>query len=122
MEGNYDGLFQTPTGQLDPNINSAFDYADFLINADGLLTNDRTHQFKFDGSYELHRGLPRAEPRLLDLLRSGMPLNAYGYSPGYENWEYLPRAARIARPRSGGVGSRLPASVSDQPRRHRVST
>ena len=35
LEGNYDGTFQASTGQLDPNINSAFDYADFLVNADG---------------------------------------------------------------------------------------
>ena len=35
LEGNYDGVFQNSTGQLDPNINSAFDYADFLVNADG---------------------------------------------------------------------------------------
>ena len=55
LEGNYDGVFQNSTGQLDPNINSAFDYADFLVNADGRLTNDRTHQFKFDGSYEFQR-------------------------------------------------------------------
>ena len=38
LEGNYDGTFQASTGQLDPNINSAFDYADFLVNADGRLT------------------------------------------------------------------------------------
>ena len=35
LEGNYDGTFQASTGQLDPNINSAFDYADFLVNAKG---------------------------------------------------------------------------------------
>ena len=29
LEGNYDGNFQASTGQLDPNINSAFDYAEF---------------------------------------------------------------------------------------------
>ena len=55
LEGNYDGVFQNSTGQLDPNINSAFDYADFLINANGRLTNDRRHQLKFDGSYEFGR-------------------------------------------------------------------
>jgi len=32
LEGNYDGTNQISTGQLDPNINSAFDYGDFLIN------------------------------------------------------------------------------------------
>ena len=29
LEGTYDGLFQASTGQLDPNLNSAFDYYDF---------------------------------------------------------------------------------------------
>ena len=56
LEGNYDGVFQASTGQLDPNINSAFDYADFLINADGKLSNDRTHQFKVNGSYTVQQG------------------------------------------------------------------
>ena len=35
LEGNYDGVFQTSTGQLDPNINSAYDYRYFLNNAYG---------------------------------------------------------------------------------------
>ncbi len=56
LEGNYDGTFQASTGQLDPNINSAFDYADFLVNADGKLSNDRNVQLKFDGSYEFSSG------------------------------------------------------------------
>ena len=59
LEGNYDGTFQNSTGQLDPNINSAFDYADFLINASGPLTNDRTHQLKLDGSYQVSHGRHR---------------------------------------------------------------
>ena len=71
LEGNYDGVFQNSTGQLDPNINSAFDYADFLVNADGRLTNDRTHQIKFDGSYEFQSGPTGTEPRLVDLLLLG---------------------------------------------------
>ncbi len=56
LEGNYDGTFQASTGQLDPNINSAFDYADFLVNADGKLSNDRTVQFKLFGIYEVLAG------------------------------------------------------------------
>ena len=68
LEGNYDGIFQNSTGQLDPNINSAFDYADFLVNAEGRLTNDRTHQFKFDGSYEFEQGPDGPEPRPVHLL------------------------------------------------------
>ena len=88
LEGNYDGVFQNSTGQLDPNINSAFDYADFLVNADGRLTNDRTHQLKLDGSYEFQRGLTGLNLGLSTRWLSGMPLNAYAYSFLYANWEY----------------------------------
>jgi hypothetical protein len=89
LEGNYDGLFQASTGQLDPNINSAFDYADFLINADGKLSNDRTHTFKTSGSYTVQDGaLADLTVGLSAYWRSGTPQTAYGYSPGYQNWEY----------------------------------
>src|SRR5437660_11339044 len=61
LEGNYDGTFQASTGQLDPNINSAYDYADFEVNnsGGGRLSNDRTHQLKFYGSYTLPNGLAK---------------------------------------------------------------
>jgi outer membrane receptor for Fe3+-dicitrate len=90
LEGNYDGTFQNSTGQLDPNINSAFDYADFLVNAEGPLTNDRRNQFKFDGSYEFSKGaLTGLNLGLSTHAYSGLPLNAYGYSFAYANWEYF---------------------------------
>src|SRR5207245_11010055 len=89
LEGNYDGTFQNSTGQLDPNINSAFDYADFLVNAQGELSNQHKHQVKLDGSYVVARGA-------LDGMSfggsfrwlSGLPLTASGYSFAYQNWEY----------------------------------
>ena len=90
LEGNYDGTFQASTGQLDPNINSAYDYADFLVNNHGLLSNDRTHELKFYGSYTVPGGLAKG----LDLglaahWESGTPLTAFGYEhAGYRNWEY----------------------------------
>jgi len=89
LEGNYDGTFQNSTGQLDPNINSAFDYADFLVNAQGELTNEHKHQLKLDGSYVVGKGALNglslgASFRWL----SGLPLTAYGYSIAYANWEY----------------------------------
>jgi hypothetical protein len=96
LEGNYDGTFQASTGQLDPNINSAFDYADFLVNADGKLSNDRLFQFKFDGSYEFSKGgLTGLNLGLSTHVYSGLPLNAYGYSLAYQNWEYylVPRGS-----------------------------
>ncbi|MDQ3281205.1 MAG: TonB-dependent receptor [Acidobacteriota bacterium] len=96
LEGNYDGLFQASTGQLDPNINSAFDYADFMINNEGLLSNDRTHQFKFNGSYTFNGGMANGlTVGLSTYYASGYPLNAYGYSPGYQNYEFylVPRGS-----------------------------
>jgi len=96
LEGNYDGTFQTSTGQLDPNINSAFDYADFLVNADGTLSSDRNVQLKFDGAYEFSSG-PLTGLNVAPSFRwlAGTPLNAYGYSLAYQNWEYylVPRGS-----------------------------
>jgi hypothetical protein len=96
LEGNYDGTFQASTGQLDPNINSAFDYADFLVNADGKLSNDRNVQLKFDGSYEFSKGAATGlNVGVSYRWLAGTPLNAYGYSFGYGNWEYylVPRGS-----------------------------
>jgi len=95
LEGNYDGLFQNSTGQLDPNINSAFDYADFLINAEGPLSAERKHQIKLDGSYQFSGALDGLNLGLSTWYYSGLPLNAYGYSFGYANWEYylVPRGS-----------------------------
>jgi outer membrane receptor protein involved in Fe transport len=96
LEGNYDGLFQASTGQLDPNINSAFDYADFMINSEGLLSNDRTHQFKLYGSYSFDQGMANGLTiGFSTYYASGFPLNAYGYSPGYQNYEFylVPRGS-----------------------------
>ena len=89
LEGNYDGTFQNSTGQLDPNINSAFDYGDFLVNAQGPLSNSRTHQLKFDGSYDVPTGMLKGLTfGLSTRWYSGTPLTAYGYSFAYANWEY----------------------------------
>ena len=50
------------TGQLDPNINSAFDEPDFIVNSAGRLSGDRTHQVKGNGYYEWDFGLSLAPP------------------------------------------------------------
>lgn len=89
LKGNYDGTFQASTGQADPNINSAFDYADFLVNNNGFLSNDRTHVVKFYGSYTFANGMTKG----LDIgigahWESGVPLTAQGYSVTYRNFEY----------------------------------
>jgi hypothetical protein len=52
LQGNYEGLFRSDTGQLDPNINSDFDLVSLLPNRTGLLPADRTHQIKAFGAKE----------------------------------------------------------------------
>lgn len=85
LEGSYDGLFQASTGQLDPNLNSAFDYFDFSVNNVGKLSNDREWQVKWDGLYTFDFGLSLG---LSTHYRTGLPITAFGYSSGYQNWEY----------------------------------
>lgn len=85
LEGNYDGTFQASTGQLDPNLNSAFDYAEFQVNNTGKLSNDRRHQVKLDGFYNFPMGINLG---LSAYFRSGTPITAMGYSLAYQNWEF----------------------------------
>jgi hypothetical protein len=85
LTGNYDGTFQASTGQLDPNLNSAFDYADFQVNNTGNLSNDIPFQFKFDGIYRFNFGLSLG---LSAYYTDGTPITAMGYSFAYNNWEF----------------------------------
>lgn len=50
-EGNYQGLFSSQNGQIDPNITSLFDLPELMANRDGPLPQDRPHFFKIDGAY-----------------------------------------------------------------------
>jgi hypothetical protein len=90
LYGNYDGLYQESTGQLDPNINSAYDFAEFQIHngyngETGPLTNDRRHQLKVNASYTFPFGLNTG---ISAYWRSGVPITAYGYSQAYGFWDY----------------------------------
>jgi hypothetical protein len=90
LRGNHDGPYQSMNGQLDPNINTGFDFGDFLINAEGPLTNERRHQVKLDGSYEWSGGqLNGLVLGLSTRYLSGTPLTAFGYFSLYDNWEYF---------------------------------
>ena len=46
LRGNYDGLYRPENGQLDPNLNSTFDLKSLLLNQEGPLAADITHQVK----------------------------------------------------------------------------
>jgi hypothetical protein len=101
LRGNYSGLFRPETGQLDPNMNTDFDVKSLLVNRDGPLPGDRTHEIKVFGakSFEIPGGM------LLDLgltlrSQSGSPSNFLGTQSQYGPDEVflLPR----------GSGERLP--------------
>jgi hypothetical protein len=88
LRGNYDGNYQRSTGEADPNWNSGFDYADFMVNASGPLTSESVHQWKVDGSYEFSGRLSGLNLGLSTHWFSGLPLNARGASFSYFDWEY----------------------------------
>jgi hypothetical protein len=56
-EGNYPGLFNSDYGIPFPNVTAGYDLLENLVDSDGLLPNDRTHVFKFAGSYRWDFGL-----------------------------------------------------------------
>ena len=84
LKGNYDGTFQNSTGQLDPNINSAYDYANFSVNNRGYLSSDRKHQAKISASYQFPFKLNAG---LTAYYQTGLPLTTRGYYDNYANYE-----------------------------------
>jgi hypothetical protein len=46
LSGNYEGLFRSETGELNPNNSTDFDSPSLSINRAGPLPADRTHQFQ----------------------------------------------------------------------------
>lgn len=93
--GNYPGLYQADLGFAVPNASEGyFDLPEQIPNSTGLLPNDRTHMFKFFGSYRFDLGLTAGASLLW---ATGTPLTEYGASRiGGEEPVYL-------RPR-GSVG------------------
>ena len=55
--GNYEGLYDSYTRNIVPNVNFTFADVNSLREATGLLPNDRTHVLKFSGSYRFDSGL-----------------------------------------------------------------
>ncbi|HEY3401256.1 MAG TPA: TonB-dependent receptor [Geothrix sp.] len=82
LDGNYEGAYQgvggaDGTGQLDPNINSAFDEPAFIVNSWGRLSGDRTHQVKANGYYEWDFGLSLGASFTY---ATGTPVNRLGFA------------------------------------------
>jgi hypothetical protein len=52
-EGNQEGQTKSDNGQADVGFSSGWDFPETMYNASGLLPNNRTHQFKGYGYYEI---------------------------------------------------------------------
>jgi hypothetical protein len=52
-EGNYRGRYFLETEERDPNLTEAFDVPALMVNAFGLLPQDRKHQVKLYGNYRV---------------------------------------------------------------------
>ncbi|MFZ6741901.1 TonB-dependent receptor [Undibacterium sp. JH2W] len=91
-EGNQEGLTKSDNAQSDVGNSSLWDFPETMLNSSGLLPNDRTHQFKAYGLYEINQefaiggnvlvasGRPKSFtcniPSALD--QQGLGLNQYG--------------------------------------------
>ncbi len=52
-KGNTEGQVRSDNGQADVAVTSTWDYPELMIGSDGLLPNDREHQIKAYGFYEV---------------------------------------------------------------------
>lgn len=76
--GNTEGQLLSDIGQADVATTQAFDFPEFSLNSNGLLPNDRKHQFKAFGYYQV---LPEWGVGGNLLAASGRPRNCIGNPP-----------------------------------------
>jgi hypothetical protein len=110
LRGNYAGLYRPETQQLDPNINSDFDLRSLLVNRDGPLPADRTHQVKLYGAKDWVLTPEHHVTSGLALkARSGTPTGYLGSHPIYTLDEtfILPRGSGERTPWEFGADLQL---------------
>ncbi len=74
-KGNTEGYVKSDNGQDDAGITQDFDEYKLMDGAYGFLPNDRTHQFKVYGNYQVTENLLMG---FNAVLRSGRPINSFG--------------------------------------------
>jgi outer membrane receptor protein involved in Fe transport len=74
-KGNMEGQTRSDTGQTDVGTSAAWDFPEFAPGSDGLLPNDREHQIKAFGFYQL---TPELTIGGNVLIQSGRPLLCIG--------------------------------------------
>jgi hypothetical protein len=114
-KGNTEGQVRSDNGQADVAVTSTWDYPELMIGGDGLLPNDREHQIKAYGFYEVTKEVVVGGNVLF---ASGRPRSCIGSepnpgatnSPGYANQTFYcggaTRQQNVITPR--GTLGRLP--------------
>ncbi len=93
--GNYDGLAQTYDGTMVwPNTTNQSALPERMVNADGLLPNDRTHVIKISGSYVFDFGLTAG---IVFQWMSGTPLNEFGVDSTFGQSTFLQPRGSVGR-------------------------
>jgi len=111
--GNYPGLFNSDFEIRLPNANKSFDYVENLVDATGLLPNDRTHVMKLSASYRFDFDLTLG---LFLLWESGTPLSEFGGSKaGGFNYNFLRQRGTAGRtPSLWDVNVRITYDLPEQ--------
>ena len=96
--GNYPGLYEDQFQQSQPNSSTQFEFPEMLVNASGLLPNDRTHVFKFLGSYAFDFGFTAGTSLVLE---TGSPESVLKWSTvGFPYYDFVEQR---------GTGGRMPS-------------
>lgn len=96
--GNLEGQTRSDTGQTDIGTTAAWDFPEFAADSSGLLPNDRKHQIKAYGFYELTKELSIGANLLL---QAGRPKVCLGTNVAAENGELDPFGAEYGGPGYG---------------------
>ncbi|NKZ40233.1 TonB-dependent receptor [Oleiagrimonas citrea] len=77
--GNSEGLLKSDIGQLDPSVTQDWDFPELMIGSSGYLPNDRRHQLKAYGYWQM---TPEWLFGANVAIASGRPKNCIGNAPG----------------------------------------
>jgi hypothetical protein len=99
-KGNMEGQTRSDSGQTDVGTSAGWDFPEFMVGSNGLLPNDRLHQFKAFGFYQLtpewtvggnllvQSGRPRMCYGNNNAVDAGEPGAGEAWLPGYQYYSY----------------------------------
>jgi len=87
-KGNMEGQTRSDSGQTDVGTSAAWDFPEFAPGSDGLLPNDRKHQFKALGVYQITQELSLGGFATIQSGRPRLCLGTNNLSDGGENPDF----------------------------------